>query len=249
MNITREQLKLYAVTDRSWLGSETLYEQVEKALKGGVTLVQLREKTLDEAAFEKEGQELLELCHHYNVPLIINDNVELAKKIHADGVHIGQSDMEIKNARELLGADKIIGVTAKTIEQAKAAETAGADYLGSGAVFGTSTKTDAKPMELDLFQEICESVTIPVVAIGGINADNVLRLKGRKVGRIHHSGVVATGDDLMGTLDAPDLIRIEQLSLGQTDALGVRRGCVFSVAGRKLVTGCGIAAEFIGHLP
>ena len=112
MNITREQLKLYAVTDRSWLGSETLYEQVEKALKGGVTLVQLREKTLDEAAFEKEGQELLELCHHYNVPLIINDNVELAKKIHADGVHIGQSDMEIKNARELLGADKIIGVRA-----------------------------------------------------------------------------------------------------------------------------------------
>ena len=124
MNITREQLKLYAVTDRSWLGSETLYEQVEKALKGGVTLVQLREKTLDEAAFEKEGQELLELCHHYNVPLIINDNVKLAKKIHADGVHIGQSDMEIKNARELLGADKIIGVTAKTIEQAKAAEAA-----------------------------------------------------------------------------------------------------------------------------
>ena len=124
MNITREQLKLYAVTDRSWLGSETLYEQVEKALKGGVTLVQLREKTLDEAAFEKEGQELLELCHHYNVPLIINDNVELAKKIHADGVHIGQSDMELKNARELLGADKIIGVTAKKIEQAKAAETA-----------------------------------------------------------------------------------------------------------------------------
>ena len=178
MNITREQLKLYAVTDRSWLGSETLYEQVEKALKGGVTLVQLREKTLDEAAFEKEGQELLELCHHYNVPLIINDNVELAKKIHADEVHIGQSDMEIKNARELLGADKIIGVTAKTIEQAKAAETAGADYLGSGAVFGTSTKADAKPMELDLFQEICESVTIPVVAIGGVTADNLYLLAG-----------------------------------------------------------------------
>ena len=184
MNITREQLKLYAVTDRSWLGSETLYEQVEKALKGGVTLVQLREKTLDEAAFEKEGQELLELCHHYNVPLIINDNVELAKK----------------NARELLGADKIIGVTAKTIEQAKAAETAGADYLGSGAVFGTSTKADAKPMELDLFQEICESVTIPVVAIGGINADNVLRLKGRKMaGAAVVSGIFACEDIEKGT--------------------------------------------------
>ena len=200
MNITREQLKLYAVTDRSWLGSETLYEQVEKALKGGVTLVQLREKTLDEAAFEKEGQELLELCHHYHVPLIINDNVELAKKIHADGVHIGQSDMEIKNARELLGADKIIGVTAKTIEQAKAAEAARADYLGSGGVFGTSTKTDAKPMELDLFQEICESVTIPVVAIGGINADNVLRLKGRKmVGAAVVSGIFACEDIEKGT--------------------------------------------------
>ena len=109
--------------------------------------MQLREKTLDEAAFEKEGQELLELCHHYNVPLIINDNVELAKKIHADEVHIGQSDMEIKNARALLGADKIIGVTAKTIEQAKAAEAAGADYLGSGAVFGTSTQPQSKNME------------------------------------------------------------------------------------------------------
>ena len=162
--------------------------------------MQLREKTLDEAAFVKEGQELLELCHHYNVPLIINDNVKLAKKIHADGVHIGQSDMEIKNARELLGADKIIGVTAKTIEQAKAAEAAGADYLGSGAVFGTSTKADAKPMELDLFQEICESVTIPVVAIGGINADNVLRLKGRKMaGAAVVSGIFACEDIEKGT--------------------------------------------------
>ena len=136
--------------------------------------MQLREKTLDEAAFEKEGQELLELCHHYNVPLIINDNVELAKKIHADEVHIGQSDMEIKNARALLGADKIIGVTAKTIEQAKAAEAAGADYLGSGAVFGTSTKADAKPMELDLFQEICESVTIPVLIASGLISVKIL---------------------------------------------------------------------------
>ena len=207
MNITREQLKLYAVTDRSWLGRETLYEQVEKALKGGVTLVQLREKILDEAAFEREGQKLLELCHHYNVPLIINDNVELAKKIHADGVHIGQSDMEIKNARELLGADKIIGVTAKTIEQAKAA---GADYLGSGAVFGTSTKADAKPMELDLFQKICESVTIPVVAIGGINADNVLRLKGRKMaGTAVVSGIFACEDIEKGTREL--LAKVESI--------------------------------------
>ena len=192
----KEQLRLYAVTDRTWLGNETLYEQVEKALKGGVTLVQLREKTLDEAAFEKEGQELLELCHHYNVPLIINDNVELAKKIHADGVHIGQSDMEIKNARALLGADKIIGVTAKTIEQAKAAEAAGADYLGSGAVFGTSTKADAKPMELDLFQEICESVTIPVVAIGGLNKEHLELLKGTGVDGIAVVSALFAADDI-----------------------------------------------------
>ena len=202
MNITREQLKLYAVTDRTWLGNETLYEQVEKALKGGVTLVQLREKELDEETFEKEGRELLELCHRYHVPLIINDNVALAKKINADGVHIGQSDMEMQHARELLGADKIIGVTAKTVEQAKAAQAAGADYLGSGAVFGTSTKADAKPMELALFQKICESVEIPVVAIGGISGDNVLQLKGRKMAGIAVvSGIFACEDIEKGTAE------------------------------------------------
>ena len=202
MNITREQLKLYAVTDRTWLGNETLYEQVEKALKGGVTLVQLREKELDEETFEKEGRELLELCHRYHVPLIINDNVALAKKINADGVHIGQSDMAMQHARELLGADKIIGVTAKTVEQAKAAQVAGADYLGSGAVFGTSTKADAKPMELALFQEICESVEIPVVAIGGISGDNVLRLKGKKMAGIAVvSGIFACEDIEKGTAE------------------------------------------------
>ena len=183
--VNREQLRkdllLYAVTDRSWLGNETLYEQVEKALKGGVTLVQLREKELSEADFEQEAKELLELCHKYNVNLIINDNVALAAKVGADGVHIGQSDMGVEKARAILGKEKIIGVTAKTVEQAKAAEAAGADYLGSGAVFGTSTKKDAKPMDHALLQEICESVKIPVVAIGGIDGGNILLLKGRKM--------------------------------------------------------------------
>ena len=169
------------MTDRSWLHGETLYEQVEKALKGGVTLVQLREKELSEADFEQEAKELLELCHKYNVNLIINDNVALAAKVGADGVHIGQSDMGVEKARAILGKEKIIGVTAKTVEQAKAAEAAGADYLGSGAVFGTSTKKDAKPMDHALLQEICESVKIPVVAIGGINGGNILLLKGRKM--------------------------------------------------------------------
>lgn len=181
MNFTKESLRLYAVTDRSWLHGETLYEQVEKALKGGVTLVQLREKELSEADFEQEAKELLELCHKYNVNLIINDNVALAAKVGADGVHIGQSDMGVEKARAILGKEKIIGVTAKTVEQAKAAEAAGADYLGSGAVFGTSTKKDAKPMDHALLQEICESVKIPVVAIGGIDGGNILLLKGRKM--------------------------------------------------------------------
>ena len=194
MNITREQLLLYAITDRSWLKGETLYEQVEKALKGGVTLVQLREKELSEPEFEAEGRSL------YRVPLIINDNVELAERIGADGVHVGQSDMELTRAREILGTDKIIGVTAKTIEQAQAAEKAGADYLGSGAVFGSSTKTDAKPMELSLLQDICQSVTIPVVAIGGINHDNILKLKGCEIaGAAVVSGIFACEDIEEGT--------------------------------------------------
>ena len=132
-NMKKEQLRLYAVTDRTWLGNETLYEQVEKALEGGATLVQLREKELPEADVQKEAEELLELCHRYGVKLILDDDVELAAKVGADGVHIGQSDMGLAHAREILGPDKIIGVTAKTVEQAKAAEAGGADYLGSGA--------------------------------------------------------------------------------------------------------------------
>ncbi len=200
MNIHREQLKLYAVTDRSWLGDETLYDQVEKALKGGATLVQLREKDLDEDTFEREAVEIRNLCHRYHVPFIVNDNVELAIKIGADGVHIGQSDMELMRARKLLGADKIIGVTAKTIEQARAAEAGGADYLGSGAVFGSSTKVDAKPMEHALLQEICGSVHIPVVAIGGITAENVMQLQGRGMAGVAVvSGIFACPDIEAGT--------------------------------------------------
>lgn len=206
-NFNRDNLRLYAVTDRSWLGEQTLYEQVEEALRGGATMVQIREKELDEADFEDEAREIQKLCRKYQVPLIINDNVALAKRVDADGVHIGQSDMEMKNARELLGEDKIIGVTAKTIEQAKAAEAAGADYLGSGAVFGSSTKLDAKPMEHALFQEICESVAIPVVAIGGITADNVMQLKGRgMVGVAVVSGIFACKDIEAGTRRLRELV-------------------------------------------
>ena len=207
MNIKREQMKLYAVTDRSWLGDETLYEQVEKALKGGATMVQLREKNLDEETFVQEAEEIMELCHRYQVPFIVNDNVELAKRIGADGVHIGQADMELEQARKLLGADAIIGVTAKTIQQAKAAEEGGADYLGSGAVFGSSTKPDAKPMDHALLQEICGSVEIPVVAIGGISAANVMQLKGRGMAGVAVvSGIFACEDIEAGTKELCELV-------------------------------------------
>ncbi len=195
INFDRNCLRLYAVTDRSWLGDETLYTQVEKALKGGATMIQIREKELDEAHFEQEAREIQQLCKSYKVPLIINDNVALAKRIHADGVHIGQSDMQLVSAREILGDDKIIGVTAKTVEQAKEAEASGADYLGSGAVFGSSTKTDAKPMDHALLQRICESVSIPVVAIGGITSGNAVRLSGRGIAGIAVvSGIFANPD-------------------------------------------------------
>ena len=181
MHLSRENCLLYAVTDRSWLRGQTLAQQVEAALRGGATMVQLREKDLEEDAFEREARVIQDLCRSFHVPFLINDNVELAKRLDADGVHVGQSDEAADAVRAYLGPNKIIGVTAKTVQQALDAEKAGADYLGSGAVFGTSTKPDAIPLPLDRFQEICESVSIPVVAIGGITSENILQLEGRKM--------------------------------------------------------------------
>ena len=195
MSLKLENCLLYAVTDTSWLPGRTLAQQVEEALRGGVTMVQLREKELQGEALEQEAREILALCRQYGVPLLINDDVMLAKKIGADGVHVGQDDMSAAKARELLGEDAIIGVTARTVEQAVAAQEAGADYLGSGAVFGTSTKKDAKPMDPAYFQQICESVSIPVVAIGGVTLDNIRELEGRKMsGFAIVSGIFAAED-------------------------------------------------------
>lgn len=177
-NVKPEALLLYAVTDRAWLGNETLYEQVEKTLKGGTTFVQLREKNLDEDSFLKEAIEIKELCKGYNVPFVINDNVDIAMKMDADGVHVGQSDMEAGNVRAKLGPDKIIGVSAQTVEQAVLAQERGADYLGVGAVFPTGSKEDAEDVSLDTLKAICDAVDIPVVAIGGISKDNVSKLSG-----------------------------------------------------------------------
>ena len=195
MKLTKEMLRLYAVTDRSWLRGQTLLEQVEQALIGGATLVQLREKELDEDTFLREAVDMAKLCHRYGVPLLINDNVEIARRSGADGVHVGQEDMEAAAVRSILGSDMIVGVTAKTVGQALRAQEAGADYLGSGAVFGSSTKLNAKPMTREMLKSICNAVSIPVVAIGGINRENILDLAGTDIdGVAVVSGIFAAAD-------------------------------------------------------
>lgn len=195
MRISADELRLYAVTDRSWLGGETIFDQVEKAVRGGATCVQLREKELGHEDFLAEAKEMAKLCRRLGVKLIINDNVDVALESGADGVHVGQDDMQAMDVRRRIGPDKILGVTAKTVEQARAAEAAGADYLGSGAVFGSATKTDAKPMTMDTLRSICASVGIPVVGIGGVNRENIARLAGTGVaGAAVVSGIFAARD-------------------------------------------------------
>ena len=190
-----DALRLYAVTDRGWLRGKTLFEQVEEAIQGGATMIQLREKELSCDEFLTEAIEMKKLCHRYGVPLIINDNVDIAISVRADGVHVGQSDMAAMDVRRLIGDDMILGVTAKTVSQALLAESSGADYLGSGAVFGSSTKNDAKFMTKELLSDICKSVKIPVVAIGGINRLNILELKGSGIkGAAIVSGIFAASD-------------------------------------------------------
>lgn len=178
MNCSREMMRLYAVTDRSWLNGQTLYEQVEQALKGGVTLVQLREKGLGAEQFLQEARQIQQLCHRFGVPLIINDSIEVALAVDADGVHLGQDDANAAQARQLLGKDKIIGISAHNVQEALQAVQDGADYLGSGAVFGSGTKTNVSTLPMQTLREICSAVPIPVVAIGGITEQNLQQLSG-----------------------------------------------------------------------
>lgn len=170
-------LLLYAVTDRYCIGNRTLTEAVEESLKGGVTCVQIREKNLDEDTFLKEAEKVKSLCRRYDVPFIVNDNVDIAVKINADGVHVGQSDTEAEEVRRRIGKDKILGVSVQTVEQAVIAERHGADYLGVGAVFPTDSKNDAEYVSFDTLNEICKAVSVPVVAIGGITAENAEKLQ------------------------------------------------------------------------
>lgn len=178
MKCDKTDLLLYAVTDRAWLGDKTLVQQVEESLRGGATMVQLREKRLDRARFQAEALELKALCARYRVPFLINDDVELAAAVGADGVHVGQEDLEAGQARAKLGPDKLIGVSAHTVEEARRAQAAGADYLGVGAVFPTGTKDDVDLLSYRTLKAICAAVDIPVVAIGGIGPHNVMELAG-----------------------------------------------------------------------
>lgn len=178
MKFDEKDLLLYAITDRSWLNGKTLVSQAELALQGGATILQLREKNLGDEAFLEEAKEIQQLCRKYGVRFIVNDNVEVALKVGADGIHVGQKDMEAGNVRRLLGPDKILGVSAQTVEQAILAEKNGADYLGVGAVFPTGSKDDADDVSHEALAAICKAVKIPVVAIGGISKNNLLELKG-----------------------------------------------------------------------
>jgi len=199
MKLKPEILRLYAVTDRHWLKNQTLAQQIEEALKGGATCIQLREKNLDEKTFLQEAIALKKLCSQYRVPLIINDNIKIALESDADGVHVGQGDMPADQVRKILGDDKIIGVTAKTVEQALKAQELGADYLGSGAMFVTSTKTDTWPIDYEEFKAICKVVTIPVVAIGGITRENMSQLAGLGMDGVALVSAIFSAEDIQQT--------------------------------------------------
>ena len=196
MKFRKDMLLLYGITDQRWADGQTLYEQVEAALQGGATMIQLREKQLDEEAFLQEAKVIRDLCDAYRVPLIINDRVSVAFQCGAAGVHVGAEDLAVAEIRRMAPKDFIIGATAKTVEQAMYAQKSGADYIGVGAVFPSATKTNARRITLSGLREICSAVDIPAVAIGGIGLDNVLRLKGCGMSGIAVVSEIFSADDI-----------------------------------------------------
>ncbi|MBR2215219.1 MAG: thiamine phosphate synthase [Selenomonadaceae bacterium] len=198
MKSVKDSMLLYAVTDRHWERDGNFLAQVAAALQGGVTMLQLREKNMPPGDFYREAVAAQELCRKFAVPFIINDEVELARKISADGAHIGQGDMAIERARQLLGKDKILGVSAQTVAQAIAAQEAGADYLGVGAMFPTPTKEDAVLVSPETLRNICAAVTIPVVAIGGITLDNLPALQGTGIAGVAVVSAIFAQNDIQG---------------------------------------------------
>ena len=197
MKLNKQDLSLYLVTDRHWTKDQSLVEQVEAGLKGGVTMVQLREKNLSDEEFLLKALELKELTTTYKVPFMINDNVWVAIQSDADGIHIGQDDLPADEVRKLVGEEKILGVSVQTVEQAQIAKRQGADYLGVGTVFSTDTKKDAKHVPLQVLKEICEAVNLPVVAIGGIDEDNVDELTGSGICGVAVVSAILASDDIM----------------------------------------------------
>ena len=196
MKCDKETMLLYAVTDRAWVGKQSLYEQVEAALKGGVTCVQLREKELDEDEFLAEAIEIVALCKLYDVPFFINDNVDIAIKCKADGIHVGQEDMVAAQVRQKVGENMMIGVSVHSVEEALDAVRNGADCLGVGAMFSTSTKTDVDVLPKEVLRDICEAVDVPVVAIGGIGKGNMLELVGTSVDGVALVSAIFAADDI-----------------------------------------------------
>lgn len=196
MKCDKKAMLLYAVTDRAWIGKQSLYEQVESALKGGATCVQLREKELDDETFLNEAMEISALCKRYGVPFFINDNVEIAIKCHADGIHVGQEDMKAAQVRQRVGNDMMIGVSAHSVEEALEAVKNGADCLGVGAMFSTSTKTNVNVLPKETLRDICAAVDIPVVAIGGIGKSNISQLAGTGVDGIALVSAIFAADDI-----------------------------------------------------
>lgn len=200
MKCDKKHMLLYAVTDRAWAGErQTLYAQVEAALKGGVSCVQLREKELDEKEFLQEARDICKLCHRYGIPFIVNDSVDVAIACCADGIHVGQEDMAANEVRRLAGEGMILGVSVHTLEEAREAVADGADYLGLGAVFPTTTKADVKQMSDNLLREICDAVDVPVVAIGGINRGNIGYLSGSGVDGVALVSAIFSSADIEGT--------------------------------------------------
>lgn len=196
MKCDKKTMRLYAVTDRAWVGKQSLYEQVESALKGGTTCVQLREKELNDKDFLNEAMEISDLCRRYEVPFFINDNVEIAIKCHADGIHVGQEDMQAAQVRHKVGQAMIIGVSVHSVEEALQAVKDGADYLGVGAMFSTSTKTDVNVLPKETLRDICAAVDIPVVAIGGIGKTNISQLAGTGVDGVALVSAIFASDDI-----------------------------------------------------
>ena len=237
MNCRPEDMLVYAVTDRAWLKGENLKDQVEKALKGGVTFVQLREKNLDRRLFLEEAAAIKELCDSFHVPFVINDDVEIALASGADGVHVGQKDMDVKEARRRLGPGKIIGVSCKTVEQAKAAEAGGADYLGVGAMYPTDTKSDTSQVTVETLKAICRAVDIPVVAIGGIRADRIQPLKGTGADGVAVVSAIFGQPDIEAA--ARGLRETAEMYLGRHR----RRKTALTIAGSDPSGGAGIQAD------